>query len=68
MKNTLRETYERPMVLSHQKIQFETAHSWNKGKGQLGAKDGNCGIHYKNPPYTGTRHGNGDTNGNGHNK
>lgn len=61
-------TMDCPKVLSHQPVRFETAHSWNKGKGQLGAKNGNGGSHYPNPPYTGPRHGNGDANGKGHNK
>lgn len=41
MENKL--NYERPTVLSHQSIRFETAHSWNPGLGQDGKKNGNDG-------------------------
>lgn len=61
-----RKLYFRPMVVDHRPIRFETAHSWNKGKGTRPAvSNGNNGIHYPNPPYTGPRNGNDGTNGQG---
>ena len=40
-----------PLVLSHQPIKFETAQSWNKGKGNLDHHGtGNGGINYPNDP------------------
>lgn len=46
----------RPKVLSHQSIRFETAQSWNKGRGNLNHPGtGNGGVNYPNPPYTGKR-------------
>ncbi|WP_066067706.1 hypothetical protein [Neobacillus soli] len=52
----LEKVYSRPIVLSHQPIQFETAQSWNKGHGNLDHPGkGNGGINYPNPPYTGPR-------------
>ena len=37
----------RPLVLAHQPIRFETAQSWNKGKGNLNHPGkGNGGINY----------------------
>ncbi|WP_456277320.1 hypothetical protein [Bacillus sp. AK128] len=60
--------YEAPKVLLHQKLQFETAQSWNKGRGNLKHPGtGNDGINYPNQPYTGTRKSNGGGNGNGKN-
>lgn len=48
--------YTRPMVLSHQPIQFETAQSWNKGKGNRKHHGkGNHGKNYPHKPYTGRR-------------
>ncbi|MCY9664555.1 hypothetical protein M5X11_06260 [Paenibacillus alginolyticus] len=70
-ENTKREQklYARPMVLSQQPVRFETAQSWNKGKGNLNHPGtGNGGINYPNPPYTGPHNGNGGGNGNGKNK
>lgn len=55
-----------PRVLSHTAIKFETAQSWNKGKGNLEHPGhGNGGINYPNPPYTGPHHGNGGGHGKG---
>lgn len=45
--------YTPPLVLVHQPIRFETAHSWNKGHGNRPDGNGNDGIHYPNDPYTG---------------
>ncbi len=46
----------RPMVLSHQSIRFETAQSWNQGKGNLNHPGkGNNGINYPNDSYDGER-------------
>ncbi|MCR8635415.1 hypothetical protein [Paenibacillus radicis (ex Xue et al. 2023)] len=46
-----RKAYFRPMVLSHQPVSFETAQSWNKGKGNKDHKGkGNGGIKYPNDP------------------
>lgn len=56
----------RPMVVSHQPIVFETAQSWNKGHGNLDHPGkGNGGVNYPNPPYTGPRHDNGGGKGKG---
>ncbi|MDR6878674.1 hypothetical protein [Bacillus sp. 3255] len=58
--NAKRETkpYARPMVLSQQPVRFETAQSWNKGRGNLDHPGkGNDGINYPNPPYTGPHQG-----------
>lgn len=50
--------YTRPAVLSDQPVRFETAQSWNKGKGNLEHPGtGNDGINYPLPPYTGPHHG-----------
>ena len=58
-----------PLVLSHQPIRFETAQSWNKGKGNLEHPGtGNGGINYPNDPYTGPRHDNGGDKGGGKGK
>lgn len=47
-------SYERPVVLSHQAIRFETAHSWNKGIGNKSPSgDGNGGENYPNEPRPG---------------
>ena len=57
--------YDRPLVLNHQPIRFETAQSWNKGQGNLNHPGtGNGGINYPNDPFTGPHNGNGN-NGNG---
>ncbi|MCA1061488.1 hypothetical protein LCL96_21510 [Rossellomorea aquimaris] len=59
-------THNKPEVLSHQQIVFETAQSWNKGQGNLDHPGtGNGGVHYPNDPYTGPHHGNGGGNGKG---
>ncbi|KEZ54469.1 MULTISPECIES: hypothetical protein [Metabacillus] len=59
-------TSNRPMVVSHQPIVFETAQSWNKGHGNLDHPGkGNGGVNYPNPPYTGPRHDNGGGKGKG---
>jgi hypothetical protein len=68
--------YERPMILSHVPFKFETAQSWNPGKGNLNHPGkGNGGINFPstnpnpvgvgtyNPPPT-----NPSGNGNGKNK
>lgn len=66
--------YDRPLVLNHQQIKFETAQSWNKGHGNVNHPGtGNGGINYPNDPYTGPRppedHPNGGGgNGNGKGK
>jgi hypothetical protein len=63
--------YTRPVVLSHQSIQFETRHSWNPGKGNSPTSDGNGGIHFpvtQNPnpqPCGAGAPGNGDKQGQG---
>jgi hypothetical protein len=45
----LEKVYTRPIVLSHQLIRFETAQSWNPGKGKHDHKGtGNDGINF--PP------------------
>lgn len=38
--------YTRPIILSHQPIQFETRQSWNPGKGNNPEADGNGGIKF----------------------
>jgi|GEM_PF-4961716 len=44
----------KPMVLSHSEVRFETAQSWNRGRGNLDHPGkGNGGINYPLPPYTG---------------
>lgn len=59
----------RPLVLSHQPIRFETAHSWNKGVGNKDPNgNGNGGINYPNEPRPqkpGTGPGSGGGNGKG---
>lgn len=61
--------YEAPAVISHQPIRFETAQSWNRGRGNLvHPGKGNGGIHYPNDPYTGPRRGNKGGKGNGKGK
>ncbi|MFE5318345.1 hypothetical protein ACFQ88_06525 [Paenibacillus sp. NPDC056579] len=61
--------YESPKVLNHQPIRFETAQSWNKGRGNLDHPGtGNGGINYPNPPYSGPHNGNGGGNGKGNGK
>lgn len=63
--------YTRPIVLSHQPIQFETRHSWNPGKGNSPESNGNDGIKFpvdSNPnpqPCGAGTAGNGNGNGNG---
>ena len=48
-----------PRVLSHHAVRFETAQSWNRGRGNLiHPGTGNDGINYPLEPYTGIRHGN----------
>ncbi len=48
--------YKKPEVLNHQTIMFETAQSWNRGKGNRDHKgNGNGGKNYPHPPYTGPR-------------
>jgi hypothetical protein len=66
-KNTT--DYQRPQVLSHQHVRFETAQSWNPGKGNLNHPGtGNDGVNWppNNPNPTpggagtpGKGHGNG---------
>ena len=46
LKIELKKEYTKPMILSHQMIQFETAHSWNPGCGQEGKQNGNDGINW----------------------
>ncbi|CAN7714441.1 hypothetical protein LJR153_005909 [Paenibacillus sp. LjRoot153] len=59
-----RRQYTRPMVLSQQPVRFETAQSWNRGKGNLNHPGtGNDGINYPLPPYTGPHKGKGKGNG-----
>ncbi|MDR7000623.1 hypothetical protein [Neobacillus niacini] len=63
--------YTRPLVLSHQPIQFETRHSWNPGKGNSPDEDGNGGIRFKgddnknSQPCGAGDAGNGNNTGNG---
>ena len=40
--------YRKPVVVSHQPIQFETAHCWNPGCGTDGKQNGNNGINFPN--------------------
>jgi hypothetical protein len=43
--------YTSPIILSHEPVRFETAHSWNKGVGNKNpSSDGNGGINYPNDP------------------
>ncbi|WP_342042508.1 hypothetical protein [Bacillus sp. OTU2372] len=64
--------YTRPIILSHQPLQFETRHSWNPGKGNSPDSDGNSGINFKDdnknpqPCGAGTASNN-NGNGNGGN-
>jgi len=72
----IEKVYSRPTVLSHQPIRFETAQSWNPGKGKhVHPGKGNGGINFPpgNPndipcgagtPGNGNG-GNGNGNGNG---
>lgn len=47
---------DRPMVLSHRPVVFETAQSWNQGHGNRDhTGTGNDGINYPLDPYTGER-------------
>lgn len=63
-----KKVYSPPIILHHQSVQFETAHSWNKGHGNVEHHgNGNGGIHYPNDPYTGPRPDNG-TGGSGKGK
>jgi hypothetical protein len=63
--------YRKPVVLSHQPIQFETSHSWNPGVGNSPDSNGNSGINFpveSNPnpqPCGAGTAGNGNNNGNG---
>lgn len=42
----------RPLVLSHQPIQFETSQSWNKGHGPVSGDPGKSdGDKYPHEPY-----------------
>ncbi|WP_026694386.1 hypothetical protein [Peribacillus kribbensis] len=67
--NKAKKTYQRPLVLTHQPIVFETAQSWNKGHGNLDHPGtGNGGTNYPNTPYTGPHNGNGGGNGKGNGK
>jgi hypothetical protein len=64
--NSEAKQYAKPMIVSHQPIRFETAQSWNKGKGNLNHPGtGNGGINYPLPPYTGPHQGNGGGHGRG---
>lgn len=57
--------YSRPQVLVHQSIVFETAQSWNRGRGNLDHPGtGNDGINYPLDPWPGPHNGNGGGNGN----
>lgn len=62
--------YKRPLVLNHQLIRFETAQSWNPGKGKHDHYGtGNDGINFPpgnpNPQPCGAGEpGNGNGNGN----
>jgi hypothetical protein len=49
--------YTRPLVVSHQPVRFETAHSWNKGVGNKHPdSNGNGGINYPNDPRPSKKH------------
>ncbi len=49
-RNASPKVYNRPVVLDHQPVRFETAQSWNKGHGNLDHPGkGNGGIHYPHP-------------------
>ena len=51
-----RNAYQPPQVLRHEPIRFETAQSWNRGRGNLDHPGtGNGGVNYPLPPYTGPR-------------
>ena len=60
---------EKPLVKSHQHIQFETAQSWNPGKGNLDHPGkGNNGVNWpeSNPnPTPGGAGASGNSGGNG---
>jgi hypothetical protein len=44
--------YNRPMVLNHQPIRFETSQSWNKGQGPVSGDPGKSGgDKYPHDPY-----------------
>ncbi|MFD0829820.1 hypothetical protein ACT8ZR_30035 [Neobacillus sp. M.A.Huq-85] len=44
--------YERPVVLCHQPIRFETSQSWNEGQGPVSGDYGNSnGNSYPNDAY-----------------
>jgi len=64
--------YNRPIILDHQQVRFETAQSWNPGKGnQDHPGHGNGGINFPpgNPNTTPGGAGTpGQGNGNGHGK
>ncbi|MBM7651843.1 hypothetical protein [Neobacillus cucumis] len=38
--------YNKPIILGHQPLQFETRHSWNPGVGNSPPSDGNGGIKF----------------------
>ncbi|WP_430786399.1 hypothetical protein VBD025_13705 [Virgibacillus flavescens] len=44
--------YQKPVVLHHQPIRFETSQSWNRGRGPVSGDGGNSdGKHYPHDPY-----------------
>ncbi|MEX2461058.1 MAG: hypothetical protein WD469_07105 [Paenibacillaceae bacterium] len=49
--SNMKNSYTRPLVVSHQPVRFETAHSWNRGVGNKNpGGDGDGGIQYPNDP------------------
>jgi hypothetical protein len=67
MQKECESIYFRPLVLQHQEIRFETAHSWNKGVGnKTPGSDGNGGEHYPLEPRPAKKdHKDNSNNGNG---
>jgi len=58
--------YQAPQVLEHREIRFETAQSWNRGRGNRDHPGtGNDGILYPLEPWPGPQNGNGGGNGGG---
>jgi hypothetical protein len=62
----VRKLYMRPMVLSHQPIRFETAKSWNPGRGTV-TPGGNGGVNFP-PSNPNPTPGGAGAPGNGHGK
>ena len=66
VRNAEPKAYHRPIVLDHQPVRFETAQSWNPGRGNLDHPGtGNDGAHFP-PGNPNTIPGGAGTPGNGH--